>query len=189
MSTLKIVGIGGSLADSCSSSAALRAALASAAGEGAETELFLIRELDLPMYSEGTQTPPEAALRLAGAVASAHGLIWASPLYHGSVSGAFKNAIDWLQLLYDHKPAYLTGKVVGLISAAGGVQALQAINTMEQIVRSLRGFTYPFTVPIAHAGKVFGPGGEVLDEKVAQQLAVLGRDVAHSARRMAGIAE
>ena len=45
-------------------------------------------------------------------------------------SGSFKNALDWLKLLGDRNPPYLTDKVVGLISTAGGMQGLQAVNTM-----------------------------------------------------------
>ncbi|MEU6574872.1 NAD(P)H-dependent oxidoreductase [Streptomyces sp. NPDC046805] len=30
--------------------------------------------------------------------------MWSSPTYHGSVSGASKNAVDWLALLADHDP-------------------------------------------------------------------------------------
>jgi hypothetical protein len=48
-----------------------------------------------------------------------------------------KNALDWLKLLGDRDPPYLTDKVVGLISTAGGVQALQAVNAMEFVVRAL----------------------------------------------------
>jgi len=66
-------------------------------------------------------------------------MLWSSPLYHGTISGSFKNALDWLQLLGDRQPAYLTDKVIGLISTAGGTQGLQAVNTMEFIVRALRG--------------------------------------------------
>ena len=46
-------------------------------------------------------------------------------MYHGTVSGSFKNALDWLQLLSDSDPPYLTNKVVGLVSTAGGVQGLR----------------------------------------------------------------
>ena len=46
-------------------------------------------------------------------------------MYHGTVGGSFKNALDWLQLLSDRDPPYLTNKVVGLVSIAGGVQGLR----------------------------------------------------------------
>lgn len=83
-------------------------------------------------------------------------------MYNGTISGSFKNALDWLKLLGDRNPPYLTDKVVGLISTAGGVQGLQAVNTMEFVVRALRGWAVPLVMPIAQAWKVF-------DEKGAPQ--------------------
>ena len=73
-------------------------------------------------------------------------------MYNGTISGSFKNALDWLKLLGDRNPPYLTDKVVGLISTAGGMQGLQAVNTMEFVVRALRGWAVPL-VPIAQAWK------------------------------------
>jgi FMN reductase len=67
-------------------------------------------------------------------------------MYNGSLSGSFKNAIDWLHLLGSRDPAYLHDEVIGLISVAGGVQGLQVINTMEFSVRSLRAWAVP-TLP------------------------------------------
>ena len=37
----------------------------------------------------------------------------------------------WLQALGAREPPFLHDEVIGLISAAGGTQGLQAINTME----------------------------------------------------------
>ena len=48
--SLRIVGLGGSLAEVSRSRAALRVALEGAASAGAETTLLDLRELDLPMY-------------------------------------------------------------------------------------------------------------------------------------------
>ena len=92
---LKIVGLGGSLAEVSRSRAALRVALAGAEETGAETELLDLRELDLPMYSPGAEPGPEAT-HLIEACYSADGLVWSSPMYQGTISGAFKNALDWL---------------------------------------------------------------------------------------------
>ena len=60
------------------------------------------------------------------AVYACDAMIWSSPTYHGSVSGSFKNALDWLILLAERDPPYLTNKPVGLVTTAGGVQGLQA---------------------------------------------------------------
>ncbi len=58
-------------------------------------------------------------------------MIWSSPTYHGSVSGSFKNALDWLILLAEHAPPYLSNKPIGLVTTAGGFQGLQAVNSMD----------------------------------------------------------
>ena len=76
-------------------------------------------------------------------------------MYQGTISGAFKNALDWLHLLGGREPPFLHDKVIGLISAAGGTQGLQAINTMEFAVRALRGWAVPYVVPVAAATRVF----------------------------------
>jgi FMN reductase len=98
-------------------------------------------------------------------------------MYHGTISGSFKNALDWLELLAKRDPPYLTDKVVGLISSAGGVQGLQAVNTLEYVARSLRAFAIPLVVPIA-AGNAFDADGNLRDERVNKQLRHLGEEVA-----------
>jgi FMN reductase len=182
---IKVVGIGGSLAAQSSSLAALKIALEGAAEAGAQTELMDIRELNLPMYAPDFGDAPESVNRLCKAVHEADGLLWSSPLYHGTISGSFKNALDWLQLLSDREPAYLTDKVVGLISTAGGTQGLQAVNTMEFVVRALRGWAVPLVIPIPQAWRVFDKEGHTLDEKVSEQLHSLGREVTRAARQFA----
>jgi FMN reductase len=180
---VRIVGLGGSLARVSRSRAALQAALAGAERAGAETELLDIRALDLPMYNPDHEEPTEAAARLVEVSYAAEGLIWSSPMYQGTISGAFKNALDWLHLLGGRDPPYLHDKVIGLISAAGGTQGLQAINTMEFSVRSLRGWAVPYVVPVAAAARVFDAEGRIHDDGVARQLETLGAEVVRVAER------
>jgi FMN reductase len=173
-----VVGLGGSLSPTSASLTALEIALTGAEEAGAETRLLNVRELQLPMFApQALANPPSAATELAETAFHADGLIWSSPLYHGTISGSFKNALDWLQLLANHNPPFLTDKVVGLISAAGGVQGLQAVNTMEFIVRALRGWAVPLVVPVARAYQAFSDG-TANDPMVGQQLRALGREVA-----------
>lgn len=181
--TVRIVGMGGSLAARSTSLAALEIALDGAASSGAQTELFDLAALDLPVYAPDRE-PSAEVLRFCDAVYAADGLLWSSPLYHGTISGVFKNALDWLQVLGDRRPAYLTDKVIGLISTAGGTQGLQAINTMEFVVRALRGWSVPLVVPVSQAWRVFDEEGRASDAAVVDQLRALGREVARASRRM-----
>src|SRR5881628_1491999 len=104
-------------------------------------------------------------------------------MYQGTISGALKNALDWLHLLRDRDPPFLHDKVIGLISAAGGTQGLQAINTMEFAVRALRGWAVPYVIPVASAFTVFDPDGRITDESVELQLRTLGAEVVRVATR------
>jgi FMN reductase len=169
---LKIVGLGGSLASTSRSRAALATALAGAADAGAETELLDIRVLDLPLYDPDVEPNP-STIAMVTALEGANGLIWSSPLYQGSVAGSFNNALDWLHL--PSGSVYLTDKAIGLISVSGGTQGLQAINAMEFSVRALRGWAVPYVVPVPRAA--FDEDEEVRDESVERQLKMLGSEV------------
>jgi FMN reductase len=181
--TLKIAGLGGSLASNSKSRAALQVALEGAASAGAGTQLLDIRELSLPLYNPEHDEPTESAVMLIESCYAADGLLWSSPLYQGTISGALKNALDWLHVLGDRDPPYLHDKVIGLISAAGGTQGLQAINTMDFSVRALRGWAVPYVVPVAAAARVFDPAGRVQDQAVELQLKTLGKEVVRVAER------
>jgi FMN reductase len=183
---LTIVGLGGSLARASRSLAALRIALDGAAEAGATTALLDLRELDLPMYNpDDEREPSPAASTLIEACYGADGMLWSSPMYQGTISGAFKNALDWLHALGSREPPFLHDEVIGLISAAGGTQGLQAINTMEFAVRALRGWAVPYVIPVASAFRVFDSEGRVTDESVELQLRALGAEVVRVARRFA----
>src|SRR6476620_2216347 len=137
--TVTIVGLGGSLRRSSRSRGALAVALDGAATAGATVELLDLRQLELPMFNPELEADaPESVRTLIEACYGADGMLWSSPMYNGSVSGSFKNAIDWLHMLGSRDPAYLHDEVVGLISIAGGIQGLQVINTMDFSARALR---------------------------------------------------
>ena len=183
--TVQVLGLGGSLKPGSSSLSALRLSLEGAAAAGAQTQLVAIGDLDLPFYAPRAQDEaPESARRLADTVYACDALILSTPLYHGSISGSFKNAIDWLQLLARREPPYLTDKVVGLIAAAGGTQGLQAINAMEFIVRALRGWAVPLVVPVPRAWQAFDRDGGVHDEAVSDSLQGLGAEVVRASRQV-----
>jgi FMN reductase len=180
--TVRVVGVGGSLRVASTSRTALQVALDGAAASGADVTPIWVRDLDLPLYS-AEHAPSPAALRFADSVYDCDALIWSTPTYHGSVSGSFKNALDWLILLAERDPPYLSNKPIGLITTAGGVQGLQAVNTMEFIARSLRGWSVPLVLPVSQSWQSFDPDGHLKDEAVGAQLRKLGAEVVRAARQ------
>jgi len=94
MSRVKIVGLGGSLAPHSASLSALTVALEGARDFGADVRLFDLRELNLPMFVPGAATVPAAARELCDAAQGAQGMLWSSPLYHGTVSG--RSRMRWI---------------------------------------------------------------------------------------------
>lgn len=179
----KIVGIGGSLAEHSTSLESLKIALKGAEEAGAEVELCSIRDMNLPMFDPKITTPPDSVQRFLNTSHLAHGMLWSSPLYNGTVSGSFKNAMDWYHLLGNEEPPFLADKIIGLISTAGGVQGLQAVNSMEFIVRSLRAWAVPWVIPISKAKSIFDENGCIQDPAVESQLKALGAEVLRAARQ------
>jgi len=179
---VRVVGLGGSLRAASTSRMALQVALDGAAASGAETELLAIRDLGLPLYT-AEHAPPPGADDFAEAVYASDAMLWSSPTYQGSVSGAFKNALDWLILLGDRTPPYLSIKPIGLISTAGGVQGLQTVNAMDFIARSLRGWSVPLVMPVPQSRQTFDPDGRLVNESIADQLRALGAEVTRAARQ------
>ena len=179
---VRVVGLGGSLRAASTSLTALKAALEGATAFGAEVQLISVRDLGLPLYTSEHATPARAH-EFADAVYRCDALIWSSPTYHGSVSGSFKNALDWLILLAERDPPYLSNKPIGLVSTAGGVQGLQAVNSMEFIARALRGWSVPLVLPVPQTWRSFDPDGQLADEAIARQLRALGAEVVRAARQ------
>jgi FMN reductase len=180
--SVHVVGLGGSLRIGSTSRTALQTALDGVASASAQPSQIAVRDLDLPMYTP-ERTVPNAARELADTAYAADAMIWSSPTYHGSISGSFKNALDWLILLAERDPPYLTNKPVGLVATAGGVQGLQAVNSMEFIVRSLRGWSVPLVQPVAQSWRTFDADGRLVDDMVAAQLSELGAEVVRAARQ------
>src|ERR1700743_3646884 len=100
-------------------------------------------------FLELPQPKPSAAVEeMVGAFLQSDLQIWLTPLYHGGMTGAMKNALDWLELTSKNEKPYLTDKVIGLVCWADGGQAMQGINSMDAVAKALRAWVIPYTVPL-----------------------------------------
>lgn len=151
MSTPFIVGLGGTMRDRSLSRASLKEAMRVAHAGGAHTELLDLRDLSLPMYVPDFGIDDYAAehrqpLRhFVEVCRQATAMVWASPTYHGTVSGIFKNALDHIELLSEESPAYLNGKAVGLIS----INDSKTFSAMSNSVHELQAWLAPTHVQLS----------------------------------------
>jgi FMN reductase len=174
---IKVVGVGGTLREGSASLGALRRSLAAAGEAGAETELLDLRELDLPMYEPGRalgEYGPGVG-RLVDELRGADAVLISTAAYHGTLAGVTKNALDFAQFLSGGDHPYFDGKVVGLISTAGGEQAgANATGAMVDVVHALRGVVAPLMVSISKAWQRADGSGNVTDELYGRRLDSLG---------------
>jgi FMN reductase len=173
-----IVGICGSIRPGSYTRMATRLALEGAAEIGADTRLIDLQEYDL-VFCDGNQNEesyPEDVFRLRREVGGADGLILATPEYHGGVSGVLKNALDLMG--FDE----FEGKMIGLLGVAGGrMGAVNALNHMRTIGRTLHAWVVPEQVSIAEAWKVFDDKGKLKITELENQIKEVGRQVARFA--------
>jgi FMN reductase len=185
---LKVVGVGGTLREGSASLGALRRALAAAGEAGAETELLDLRELEIPMYEPGKALEEygPGVGRLVEALRGADAVLISTAAYHGTLAGVTKNALDFAQFLSGGDYPYFDGKVVGLISTAGGEQAgTNATGALVHVVHSLRGVVAPLMVPISKAWQRADTSGDITDELYGRRLDSLGELVVDLAGRLA----
>lgn len=115
---------------------------------GIQNEVFMPADSGIPLFDITLGKTPLAVERMAQLFQDADLHFWLAPLYHGSIPGVMKNCLDWLEVTSGHYQPYLTDKTVGLVCWADGLQAMQGINTMDVIAKSLRAWPLPFSVPV-----------------------------------------
>jgi FMN reductase len=166
-----LILLGGSLREHSRSRALLRTALTFAQERGIDAEMLDLRELDLPMflpdrtfdaYPIGNQ---DTIAHLLAAYRRAHAMIWASPTYHGTVSGVFKNAIDFAELLAQDACPYLQGCAVGIIA----VNDTRTLTAMSHCVHDLRAWLAP--TQIMATEQSFSEMHDLIDDRVKKLLA------------------
>jgi len=181
--SILIVGLGGTTRAGSSTEKALRVCLASAEAAGAETVMLGAGDLDLPMYAPEYPERTERAVRLIELLRQCHGVVIASPGYHGTLSGLVKNALDYIEDMRDDDPPYLDGRAIGTIACAYGWPAtIHTLAALRSVAHALRGWPTPMGAGINSAEKVFDQDGRVIDEKSAFQLELVGQQVVEFAR-------
>jgi len=92
-----------------------------------------LSQLSLPIFTgELHQYETEEVQELIKKIEKADGILLATPEYHGAMSGALKNAFDFLN------SAYFAHKPVALVAVSGGGKGgINALNNLRTVTRAL----------------------------------------------------
>lgn len=106
--------------------------------QGHEVDLVEVATLDLPLHNPVDHRDPEgsadARVRdFARRVRMATSFVWITPIYHGSFSSGFKNALDNISI------PLMEGKPVAVMSHGGGRFGGSVLDHLRTVVVSLHG--------------------------------------------------
>lgn len=124
---------------------------------GADTRVFDPHAL--PMLDSVGQDHP-AVQQLRQWSQWSEGQVWVSPERHGTITGVFKNQIDWLPL-EDGSVRPTQGRTLAVMQVSGGSQSFNVVNTLRVLGRWMRMVTIPNQSSVAKAWQEFDDDGRM----------------------------
>lgn len=182
MSTLKFLGISGSLRKASCNSGLLRAAQKSLPA-GATLEIADLS--DIPFYNADIKDKPAGVLRILAQMAAADAFVFACPEYNYSLAPALKNILDWASR--EPNNALLSDKAVAIMGAGGGMGTSRSQYHLRQVCVFLN--LHPLNKPEVFANAFtggFDAEGKLTDPKIAQLVADQMQALADWSRRLKG---
>jgi chromate reductase len=178
---LRILGISGSLRRGSHNTNLLRAA-AELLPPGVDLEVYDGLR-DLPPYDADADLDPvdPAVEQLREAIATADGVLIATPEYNGSIPGFLKNALDWASRPFPNNS--LRGKPVAVIGASTGLfGAVWAQAELRKVLGIIGADVIDLELPVGQADGAFADDGQLVEPG---QRAVLS-DLVHVLAARAG---
>ena len=164
--TLKVLGVGSSLREGTSSTTALSITLDFVKKQGAETRLLDLKQTKLPLYDPTDNQSVFEIKKVQDDVNWSDALILSTPDYHGSMSGAMKNFLDYFW-------AEFAGKTFGYICASHE-KGLTAMDQMRTAVRQCYGWSIPYGISVSDSDDFIN--GKITS-KLESRLDMLARDL------------
>ena len=154
---VRILALSGSLREDSLNTRLIRIASEMATDAGAHATLADLRQLDLPMYDgdlEARHGLPGGARRLRNLLLESDALLIASPEYNAGMSGALKNAIDWVSRPQPNERQPFLGLVGGLMAASPGrLGGLRGLTQLRATLNTLGVVVLPEQVAVPEADK------------------------------------
>lgn len=150
---------------------------------GAEATFVDLKDYPLPVYDGDLELAsglPANARKLKDLFIAHDAFVIACPEYNAGVTGALKNAIDWVSRQDGEESGVVPyeGKVVGLCSAAGGVFfGIRAMEMLRNILMNLGCLVVPKRLGVPRASQAFDADDRLTDAGQAATLAAVVQQV------------
>jgi chromate reductase len=167
MSTLKFLGITGSLRQKSTNKGLLNAAVAHRP-EGVNMEIADLS--DVPFYNADITEKPASVVRVLSQMEAADALVLACTEYNYSIAPALKNILDWASR--EPGNALLSGKPVALMGSGGGMGSSRSQYHVRQVCvfLNMHPLNKPEVFANAYAGG-FDADGNLTDVKITETIA------------------
>ena len=132
---------------------------------GIETDLIDLAKDPLPILRERINRdpePPNKALEIGDRLDQADAILLVTPEYHGSFSGALKNAIDYFRNEFRKKPI---GVVTTSTGAFGGINAS---TQLQHIILSVGAYPVPLKLLVPRVDQAFNDSFEPQNDAIIE---------------------
>ncbi|MBC7901569.1 MAG: NAD(P)H-dependent oxidoreductase [Saprospiraceae bacterium] len=176
----RILAFTGSLRESSYTKRVVQTALRGAENAGADVTFADLRDYPMPLFNsddEETSGLVENALRFQELLAAHDGFLISSPEYNGSVTAAFKNAIDWASRSGGpfKRSDIFTGKFAGIMTASpGSFGGIRALPHVRGILMSVGVNVLSEEYAVSFVADKLDANGDLTEEKTKRNLEGLG---------------
>jgi NAD(P)H-dependent FMN reductase len=173
LTQLHVLGIAGSIRQGSYSTQVLKMVLKEAKKYKTDTQVLDLRQVNLPIYdpsalNESSNGNNNDIEKVSNALKWADSIILSSPDYHGSMSGAIKNFLDYFWEEF-------AGKIFGYI-VASHEKGLTVADQMRTAIRQCYGWSMPYNISI-NGEKDFNSKREIVNSTLVNRIKTLARDL------------
>ena len=171
MKSLNVLGVSSSMREGSFGTMTVKIVLDTAQKYEAKTRLLELRKIGMPLFNPDSDSSIQSDMKLqkvTNDVNWADAYILVSPDYHGSISGAMKNFLDYYWEEF-------AGKTFGYICTSHE-KGLTVMDQMRTAVRQCYGWSLPYGISV-NGQEDFNKVGGVINSLLDKRLRMLARDL------------
>lgn len=188
----RIIAFAGSTRTGSFNKKILRTAVFGAREAGGEVTEIDLRDYPMPVYDgdlEQKYGVPENAKKLKALFKTHHALLMALPEYNSSISGVFKNTIDWISREEPGEEPLecFAGKVAALISASpGSLGGMRGLIHARSMLENIHVIVMPDQICVSKAHEAFDEDGNLKNDKIKKSIEKIGSNLVDLTLRVRG---